>query len=101
MATMPPQVRSHRHQFEKKILEHLKKREEKIMKNELLAGVLLYPRYCFLLTSDEVIVAKGHLTQLYFVINNIKDQGKKNNDKIAALACSSDDIVCVILYILY
>lgn len=81
----------------KKLLEHMRRREEKIFKNEvLLSCVLLDPRYSFLLTLDEINMAKRHLTQLYYVINSIKDGGNKNNNVTAVTTCNSDESIEVI-----
>lgn len=80
----------------KNLLTYMKKREDKIFKNEvLLSCVLLDPRYSFLLTPDEISVARRHLIQLNYVINSIKDRGCTNNDNLstAVLACNSDESV--------
>lgn len=57
--------------FSIKLLAQMKKREEKILKNEvLITAVLMDPRFSFLLNSDEIRIGVRHLTHLHYAINN-------------------------------
>lgn len=79
--------------FSKKLLAYMIKREDKILKNEVLIScVLLDPRYSFLLTPDEKNVGKRHLNKLHYVINNIKNGENKTNSENDTVVIPDDDV---------